>query len=149
MSSNEIQSKDNNIQSWEDLENCPLELIRGIYSYGFETPSSIQQRAIKPLLSKKDVIAQAQSGTGKTGCFTIASLSLINYQEDSTQIIIMAPTRELAEQIKKVVDNISQYLNNFSSELLIGGISSEENIKNLKIKNNIYGTKKSSRNAFG
>jgi len=132
MSSNEIQSKDNNIQSWEDLENCPLELIRGIYSYGFETPSSIQQRAIKPLLSKKDVIAQAQSGTGKTGCFTIASLSLINYQEDSTQIIIMAPTRELAEQIKKVVDNISQYLNNFSSELLIGGISSEENIKNLK-----------------
>lgn len=132
MSSNEIQIKDNNIQTWEDLENCPIDLIRGIYSYGFEKPSPIQQRAIKPLLSKRDIVAQAQSGTGKTGCFTIASLSLIDYEEDSIQIIIMAPTRELAEQIKKVVDNISQYLKNFSSELLIGGISTDENIKNLK-----------------
>ena len=132
MSSNEFQLKDNYIQSWEDLDNCPMDLIRGIYSYGFEKPSPIQQQAIKPLLSKRDIIAQAQSGTGKTGCFTIASLSLINFEEDSTQIIIMAPTRELADQIKKVVDNISQYLKNFSSELLIGGISTEENIKNLK-----------------
>lgn len=132
MSSNEFQTNDNIINTWEELENCPTKLIRGIYSYGFEKPSPIQQQAIKPLLSKKDIIAQAQSGTGKTGCFTIGSLSLINYEEEKTQIIIMAPTRELAEQINKVTNSLSQYLDNFSSELLIGGISTDENIKNLK-----------------
>jgi len=132
MNSDEFVLTNNIINTWEDLENCPINLIRGIYSYGFEKPSPIQQQAIKPLLTKKDIIAQAQSGTGKTGCFTIGSLSLINYEEDTTQIIIMAPTRELAEQIKKVTDSLSQYLDNFSSELLIGGISIEENIKNLK-----------------
>ena len=128
----EINEKNlQNIENWEDI-NCDIQLIRGIYSYGFEKPSPIQQKAILPLINKKDIIAQAQSGTGKTGCFTIGSLALIDYNLDETQIIIMAPTRELAEQIKKVVDNISQFLVNFSSELLIGGTSSEDNIRNLK-----------------
>jgi translation initiation factor 4A len=129
-----IESIDYSINTWEDLENCPTNLIRGIYSYGFEKPSPIQQQAIKPLIMKQDIIAQAQSGTGKTGCFTIATLSLINYEEDSIQILILAPTHELAEQIKKVVDSISVYLSNFSSLLLIGGISTEESIQNLKKK---------------
>lgn len=132
MSLETIQNDNSNsIENWDDL-NCDMKLIRGIYSYGFEKPSPIQQKSIKPIIDKKDVIAQAQSGTGKTGCFTIASLALIDYDLDASQIIILAPTRELAEQIKKVVDNISQFLDNFSSELLIGGIASEENIKNLK-----------------
>ena len=125
------EKKSSTIKSWEELE-CNMQLIRGIYSYGFEKPSPIQEKAILPLINNKDVIAQAQSGTGKTGCFTIGALALIDYELDATQIIIMAPTRELAEQIKKVVDNISQYIENFSSELLIGGVSSEDNIRNLK-----------------
>ena len=134
MISSEINEniKDFNISKWEDLEDCPINLIRGIYSYGFEKPSPIQQKAIKPLIEKNDIIAQAQSGTGKTGCFTISSLYLIDYNKEETQIIIIAPTRELAEQINKVVLNISQYLSNFSCELLIGGTSIDENIKNLK-----------------
>ena len=132
MSLETIQNDNSNsIDNWDDL-NCDMKLIRGIYSYGFEKPSPIQQKSIKPIIDNKDVIAQAQSGTGKTGCFTIASLAIIDYDLDASQIIILAPTRELAEQIKKVVDNISQFLDNFSSELLIGGIASEENIKNLK-----------------
>jgi len=132
MSLETIQNDNSNsIDNWDDL-NCDMKLIRGIYSYGFEKPSPIQQKSIKPIIDKKDVIAQAQSGTGKTGCFAIASLALIDYDLDASQIIILAPTRELAEQIKKVVDNISQFLDNFSSELLIGGIASDENIKNLK-----------------
>ena len=132
MSLETIQNDNSNsIDNWDDL-NCDMKLIRGIYSYGFEKPSHIQQKSIKPIIDKKDVIAQAQSGTGKTGCFAIASLALIDYDLDASQIIILAPTRELAEQIKKVVDNISQFLDNFSSELLIGGIASDENIKNLK-----------------
>jgi translation initiation factor 4A len=130
-----LESKENTnpdiIDSWEELE-CHINLVRGIYSYGFEKPSPIQQRSIKPIINKNDVIAQAQSGTGKTGCFTIASLALIDYDLDACQIIILAPTRELAEQIKKVVDNLSQFLTNFSCELLIGGTSSEDNIRNLK-----------------
>tara|TARA_B110000027_G_scaffold16571_1_gene17107 strand:+ start:1479 stop:2636 length:1158 start_codon:yes stop_codon:yes gene_type:complete len=130
-----LESKENNnpdiIDSWEELE-CNINLVRGIYSYGFEKPSPIQQRSIKPIINKNDVIAQAQSGTGKTGCFTIASLALIDYDLDACQILILAPTRELAEQIKKVVDNLSQFLTNFSCELLIGGTSSEDNIRNLK-----------------
>ena len=128
---NEEESEDTIISNWEDLD-CDTNLLRGIYSYGFEKPSPIQKRAIKPLISKKDIIAQAQSGTGKTGCFIIASLSLINFNENLTQIIILAPTRELAQQIKNVCDNISQYINIFTSELLIGGVSCDENIKNLK-----------------
>lgn len=132
MSLETIQNDNSNsIDNWDDL-NCDMKLIRGIYSYGFEKPSPIQQKSIKPIIDKKDVIAQAQSGTGKTGCFAIASLALIDYDLDAPQIIILAPTRELAEQIKKVVDNISQFLDNFSSELLIGGIASDENIRNLK-----------------
>lgn len=132
MSLETIQNDNSNsIDNWDDL-NCDMKLIRGIYSYGFEKPSPIQQKSIKPIIDNKDVIAQAQSGTGKTGCFAIASLAIIDYDLDASQIIILAPTRELAEQIKKVVDNISQFLDNFSSELLIGGIASEENIKNLK-----------------
>ena len=52
------------------------DLLRGIYSYGFEKPSAIQQRAIKPLILMRDTIAQAQSGTGKTATFTIGARHL-------------------------------------------------------------------------
>lgn len=135
MNINTNENEENNnislIKSWEDIK-CDINLLRGIYSYGFESPSAIQQRAIMPLISGKDIIAQAQSGTGKTGSFTIGALQLIDYSNNNTQIIIMAPTRELAEQIKHVVDNISQFIPNFSTELLIGGISIESNINNLK-----------------
>ena len=132
MSLETIQNDESNsIENWEELE-CNIDIIRGIYSYGFEKPSAIQKKSIKPIINGQDIIAQAQSGTGKTGCFTIASLALIDYDLDACQIIIMAPTRELAQQIKKVVDNLSVFIKNFSSELLIGGTSSDENIKNLK-----------------
>ena len=132
MSLETIQNDESNsIENWEELE-CNIDIIRGIYSYGFEKPSAIQKKSIKPIINGQDIIAQAQSGTGKTGCFTIASLALIDYDLDACQIIIMAPTRELAQQIKKVVDSLSVFIKNFSSELLIGGTSSDENIKNLK-----------------
>ena len=56
--------------NWDDLD-CKMDLLRGIYSYGFENPSPIQKKAILPMLTDRDLIAQAQSGTGKTGCFTV------------------------------------------------------------------------------
>ena len=86
------------------------DLLRGIYSYGFEKPSAIQQRAIKPLIMMRDTIAQAQSGTGKTAAFGIGVLQTIEIEDRRTQALILAPTRELALQIQKVVVALGDYL---------------------------------------
>ena len=75
------------------------ELLRGIYAYGFEKPSAIQQRAIVPCLHNHDVIAQAQSGTGKTATFAISILQQIDVSLKKTQALVLAPTRELAQQV--------------------------------------------------
>jgi translation initiation factor 4A len=89
-------------ENFDDM-NLKEELLRGIYAYGFEKPSAIQQRAIVPCIKGLDVIAQAQSGTGKTATFAIAILEKIDMGLKETQALILAPTRELAQQIQKVV----------------------------------------------
>lgn len=129
---NTDNDNDNNIiNTWDDLD-INSHLLRGIYAYGFEKPSPIQKKSIKPILNGKDVIAQAQSGTGKTACFTISSLELIDTTNNSTQVIIMSPTRELSCQIKNVLDAIGNNIKNLKSQLLVGGTSTENDIKNLK-----------------
>jgi translation initiation factor 4A len=85
-------------------------LLRGIYAYGFEKPSLIQQRAIVPLSKRYDIIAQAQSGTGKTATFTIGILQQIDFDLLECQALILSPTRELAQQIHKVVAHIGDFL---------------------------------------
>jgi translation initiation factor 4A len=87
------------------------QLLRGIYAYGFEKPSLIQQKAIVPLAKRYDIIAQAQSGTGKTATFTIGILQQIDTSVLECQALILSPTRELATQIKNVVSNIGEYMN--------------------------------------
>lgn len=119
------------IQTWEDLD-CKMELLRGIYAYGFEQPSPIQKLGINPIIAKRDIIAQAQSGTGKTGCFTIGVLENIDPSIDETQAVILSPTRELSMQIKSVIDGIGSYMKKLKTEILIGGISTEDTIQNLK-----------------
>ena len=86
------------------------DLLRGIYAYGFEKPSAIQQRAILPLLAGKDTIAQAQSGTGKTAAFTVSTLQLTDVSKRECQAMLLAPTRELAQQIAKVATALSDYM---------------------------------------
>jgi superfamily II DNA/RNA helicase len=86
------------------------ELLRGLYSYGFEKPSKIQCRAIPMVLTKGDVIAQSQSGTGKTGAFSISTLQLIDEKEKSIQAIIISPTHELSRQTHNVMESISTYM---------------------------------------
>ena len=88
-------------ENFDDM-NLKEELLRGIYAYGFEKPSAIQQRAIVPCIKGLDVIAQAQSGTGKTATFSIAILEKIDTGLRECQALILAPTRELAQQIQKV-----------------------------------------------
>lgn len=89
------------VESFDDM-NLKEELLRGIYAYGFEKPSAIQQRAIMPCIQGRDVIAQAQSGTGKTATFSISILQQIDTSIRECQALILAPTRELAQQIQKV-----------------------------------------------
>lgn len=93
-----------------DLMGLPENLLRGIYSYGFERPSAIQQKAIKPIVNGTDVLAQAQSGTGKTGTFCIGSMARIDVSLKQPQVLVLTPTRELAQQIESVAKGLSQNL---------------------------------------
>ena len=95
-------------------------ILRGVYGHGFEKPSSIQIKSIPIILSGKDIIAQAQSGTGKTGAFSIGSLCRIDETKQYIQCIVIVPTRELAEQVYKVIKDISSYTEIISLKV-IGG----------------------------
>eukprot|EP01123_Difflugia_compressa_P000404 TRINITY_DN10487_c0_g1_i1.p1 TRINITY_DN10487_c0_g1~~TRINITY_DN10487_c0_g1_i1.p1 ORF type:complete len:420 (-),score=85.62 TRINITY_DN10487_c0_g1_i1:94-1353(-) len=105
-------------------------LLRGIFNFGFETPSAIQQRAIVPIISGRDVIAQAQSGTGKTATFSVGILQSIDTQSNETQALVLSPTRELAQQIQKVILALGHYM---SAEVhaCIGGKSIGDDIRRL------------------
>jgi len=130
---NKCESTDSfcEINSWEDLE-ISSDLLRGIYSYGFERPSPIQCKAIVPIMKGKDVIAQAQSGTGKTAAFSVGALSLVDLSKSETQILIMSPTRELTKQISLVISSIGNVMNGLSVYTLVGGSSIDEDANKLK-----------------
>ena len=119
------------ISVWDDLK-CNIDLLRGIYAYGFEEPRSIQKKAIVPFMEGKDIIAQAQSGTGKTGAFTIGTLCRTDTEQNETQAIIMAPTRELSKQIYDVLSNMGKMMKNLKLHLLVGGTSIESDVTVLK-----------------
>ena len=89
-----------------DHMDLPQELLRGIYGYGFEKPSEIQKRGIVPIAKGRDLIAQAQSGTGKTGTFTIGSLARVDISVKQVQVLCLMPTRELAQQVELVASAI-------------------------------------------
>jgi superfamily II DNA/RNA helicase len=112
-------------KNWDELDLDP-NLLRGIFAYGFEKPSPIQSKAIKPVIEGSDIIAQAQSGTGKTATFTIGALQRVNTDEQNTQILILSPTRELATQTSKVVSNLSSFMNGVKVKTLFGGCHNEE-----------------------
>ena len=114
------------VKNWDQLE-LKNNILRGIYAYGFENPSPIQARAILPIIQGKDIVAQAQSGTGKTGAFTIGGLSRIDESLDKTQVIILSPTRELSMQILSVVEKISDSTK-IRSQLLVGGSSVDQDM---------------------
>lgn len=116
--------------SFEEL-NINENLLRGVYSYGFEKPSMIQHKAIPVLTSGKDVIAQAQSGTGKTGAFSIGSLNNVDETLQDTQVLILSPTRELAEQTFTVMKELSAYTS-ISLLRVVGGTRVQDCIQDLR-----------------
>ena len=138
-SSSAASSKpNNNNSSSSNVEVCSTfasmqlkpELLKGIYAYGYEKPSAIQQRAIRPIITGLDVIAQSQSGTGKTAVFAIASLQLLSASLNEPQVLILSPTRELAEQSTKVVGAIGDFMA-AKCHACVGGKAVGEDIKAL------------------
>ena len=119
------------IENWEDLDIKP-ELLRGIFSCSYEKPSPIQQRAIKPIIEGRDVLGQAQSGTGKTATFTIGILNKIELSIKDVQAIIIAPTHELVDQISKVVKQIGSMMKGLHVKTLYGGTSVSEDAQDLR-----------------
>jgi len=118
------------INTWDDFElkDC---LLRGIYSYGFENPSEIQKKAILPIISGNDTIAQAQSGTGKTGAFSISTLQRIDVTKKELQGLIIAPTHELAKQISSVIGSIGNSMEGLVIKTMIGGTSVQQDISDM------------------
>lgn len=123
-----VTTKNLKINDWDDAEDLRPNILRGIYAYGFEKPSPIQKEGIVPMIIKdkngkrRDIIAQAQSGTGKTACFGIGTLNIVDPAKRCTQALIMAPTHELASQIKTVIETIGSF-DNIVVQLLVGGTS--------------------------
>lgn len=118
------------VDNFDDME-LREELLRGIYAYGFEKPSAIQQRAIIPCIKGRDVIAQAQSGTGKTATFSIAILEQLKVDWTECQALVLAPTRELAQQIQKVMMALGDYMG-AQCHACIGGTVVREDIHKLQ-----------------
>lgn len=117
--------------SWDKM-NLKEDLVRGIYRYGFEQPTPIQEKAIGPLIERRDVIAQAQSGTGKTGSFTIGTLQTIDTASNTTQALILAPTFELVKQISTVVSALGSAMDALVVKTLVGGTSVNDDVRDLR-----------------
>lgn len=96
-------------KSFDDMGISEL-ILRGIYSFGFEKPSPVQEKAIVPMMAGYDLLAQAQSGTGKTGTFVIGGISRIDPSKNEVQMVVISPTRELAEQTAAVAKGIGSYI---------------------------------------
>jgi len=117
--------------TWDELDIHP-DLLRGIYAYGFEKPSPIQSKAIDPIKQGRDIIAQAQSGTGKTAAFTVGALSRVNISESANQVLVMAPTHELAQQIYTVISSLSNMMTGLRIKTIIGGSSIDEDARDMR-----------------
>lgn len=127
----EIETNYDEVVDSFDEMNLRPELLRGIYAYGFERPSAIQSRAVLPVIKGHDVIAQAQSGTGKTATFSISTLQKIDMDVKQCQALILAPTRELAQQIQKVVVALGDFMH-IECHACIGGTNVRDDMKALQ-----------------
>jgi superfamily II DNA/RNA helicase len=123
---NELENEETyEIKNWDDLD-LDVNLLRSIFAYGFEKPSPIQEKAIMPIIKGRDVVAQAQSGTGKTATFVIGALANVNVNDNSTQILALSPTKELTIQTAKVFEGLGSMLNGLKIQKLYGGSLIEE-----------------------
>ena len=111
------------------------EIIKAVSELGYESPTEIQKQTIPFILSDiRDLIALAQTGTGKTAAFSLPILDMIDDTSRKIQLLVLAPTRELALQIAKDVKNYTKYLPNVKTVAVYGGSSITDQIRNLRDK---------------
>jgi len=123
----------------EEVEVCQTfdkiglkdDILRGVFAYGFDRPSPVQQRAIRPILKGRDVIVQSQSGTGKTSVFCLGALQAVDFNLQEPQALLLSPTRELAEQSAQVCLALGDYVG-VKVHKCLGGKNVKEGIKALK-----------------
>jgi translation initiation factor 4A len=115
-----VSNWNDRFKKFEDME-LKDSLLRGIFGFGWEIPSAIQQVGIVPVIKKKDSVIQAQSGTGKTGTFSIAALERVDEKIDGCQIIILSPTREIASQSCRVIKSLALHMKDVKIVAVIGG----------------------------
>tara|TARA_X000000950_G_C13888754_1_gene649949 strand:+ start:888 stop:2054 length:1167 start_codon:yes stop_codon:yes gene_type:complete len=135
MNITENKKNEEGIKTYENFEDMPIKenLLRGILSYGFEKPSSVQSKGIIPVVEGNDSIIQAQSGCGKTGTFSIASLEIVDSKKSFCQVIILSPTREIAHQTLIVINNLANFLNLRICGVIGGKKLSNEDVANAQI----------------
>ncbi|SAM01075.1 hypothetical protein [Absidia glauca] len=139
-----LQKRSHDVSIDEDIDfgtliQNPL-ILKGLEKSGYARPSPIQLQAIPLGRLGVDMIAQAKSGTGKTVVFAVIALEAIQLTVHSPQALIVAPTREIAMQIKDVVQQLGQAIPQFHCEALIGGLSVEGDIRKLQRAQIIVGT---------
>ena len=134
MNETENENAIKEVEKWDEF-GLPDDLLRGIYAYGFEAPSNIQKKAILPILQKRDLIAQAQSGCGKTGTFAIGSLHRINIKLKNPQVLILSPTHELVKQTISVIEGLGSFMEGLSVKSLVGGTSLRQDVEYMREHN--------------
>lgn len=115
-----------------DEFDLDAKLLRAITEMGFEQPSPIQAKAIPVILQGKDIVGQAQTGTGKTAAFGIPLLQMINPKDKNLQAIVLSPTRELAIQIAEEMRKLSKFSHGIKILPIYGGQDITKQIRSLK-----------------
>ena len=132
-----IETEENNIEE-EANENSfaqfdlKKEILKAVSELGYESPSPIQQKTIPLLLEGKDIIGQAQTGTGKTAAFALPGLQAIDVKSKKVQVMVLTPTRELAIQVAEAFHSYSKHLGRIQVLPVYGGQSIGQQIKHLR-----------------
>ncbi len=107
-------------------------IMKALDSIGYETPSPIQEQCIDLLMQGRDIIGQAQTGTGKTAAFALPLLNMINIKDNFPQLLILAPTRELAIQVAEAVQSYAHFIKGFHVLPIYGGQSYDIQLRPLR-----------------
>jgi ATP-independent RNA helicase DbpA len=111
------------MSAFSSLDSLSPALQQAVAALGYDTMTAIQAAALPVMLERRDVLAQAKTGSGKTAAFGLALLSLLNTEQTQTQSLVLCPTRELAEQVSKEIRALARFIPNLKVLSLCGGVS--------------------------
>lgn len=125
------KSQNNDQQKFDDL-GLSSDVLKSVKENGYEQPSPIQAASIPAIIAGKDVLGQAQTGTGKTAAFALPILSNLDMQTSHVQVLVLTPTRELAIQVAEAFQSYARHINGFHVLPIYGGQSYTIQLKQLK-----------------